>query len=280
MTVAFFDTNIFGHILERSNGVTDDVIDRLRTATTSGTLVIPASLFVTEELVATAKGDAKKAKDLGALYLEFARLERAVKEPKELLADAAIAYGARSGPKNPYLLLSKGERDVWRALSSGEVERADVLEIITEAKEQVDDFLRTMESGWEEFREAFRKLKRSGGKTPTTLDLWPGLAPSFLRELVERTGALKAVRRRGLKGLLGQRCVRASVGYFVSLIHAQVTTGKKPDVGDSRDLFHVTTAAAVGEILVTHDGPFATNVGKIPDLRLEVLSLPELMKRF
>jgi hypothetical protein len=116
-----------------------------------------------------------------------------------------------------------------------------------------------------------------GGKTPTVSDLWPGLAVHFLRRLVERTGLARAVERRGFSGLLKHPCIRASVGYFIALIHGQVVSGKKPDQGDSRDLFHVTSAAAVGGILVTHDQALTRNVRSIPGLSLRALSLPEFV---
>jgi hypothetical protein len=277
--LAYFDANVFDHVFKRTAGVTQEMVDDLRTAVRSGVLRIPASVVAAEEILATVERSPLDAFALGALYFDLVDVRLCVKPSGQLLTETIRAYAQRSAEPTPYLALTDRERKRWQDLAAGGAQEGDVTEVVEEADDQIKDFLDFMRTAWPKGREVFLRHKKNGGKFPSVDDLWPGLSVHHAEAFAIRAGAIRAVKKRGLKGLLARRRVLAAAGAGVGLIYAQVVAGRKPDRGDSRDLQHVIMAAAVRGPFVTHDKRLAKSVRTIPGRPLEVLSLAELLTK-
>ncbi len=275
--VAYVDTNVFGHIRSKENGVTAEHVQRLRAVVASGELVIPASVVVAEELLATIASSPARAFSLGRLYLELASMNHCIKPAGDLMRDAIDAYVSRGATRIPYAGLSEDEKEHWRAISTGRIPTGHLLGIVDGAGEQKRKFLAFMNNAYPVARDLFRRRKEQRERPLGVREFWNMMSVHYAEGFAR--GRVKAVRKRGIKGLLDKRIIRAAVGYAIVLVHTQAVTGKKPDVGDSRDMQHVVMAASVGKLLVTHDEPFARQIRQIPGFEMEVLSLPALLDR-
>jgi hypothetical protein len=279
MLVAHVDTNTIDHIYRHEAGVTPEHVEQLKDAIGAGRLRIPASVVTAEELLSAVRTSKDDAFALGPLYLELASMRHCVKQTGDLVGDAIHAYAQRSGEPTPYVPFTARERRLWELLAAGKAKTADVDEVTKGARAQVEDFKLRMDTHWTEVQAIMEARAKVGKAKPSMEDVWPGLANYYADGFAERAGAAKACRKRGISGLLKRRRVLAAAGGAAALVYAQAVNGRHPDLGDSRDLQHIVTAAAVGSVFVTHDGRLAKLVRAIPGLNLEAITIPELAMR-
>lgn len=274
--LVYLDSNVVSDVESRTAGVTDDDVRTLEDHVGSGRILVPASPIVAGELFVAPATSSPGPVALGRRYLSLASLNH-IPKPHRLLVRAAIqAYASRSGPPAPFERRSAQVVENWRRLvlaAEGEARES----VVETSRQQVDEFRALMDPAYPAARKVFRDHKRQKGATPTVADLWPGLAPYYLQPFVRRAGCLRAVKQRGLGGLLQVKPVRALIGFIIGLIHGHTVDGRKPNDGDLRDMFHVTTAAAVADYFVTHDGPLTRLLEKVPDLPMKVVTLKALL---
>jgi hypothetical protein len=169
------------------------------------------------------------------------------------------------------------DADMWADIMSLPIEAAaqhpDILDIVRVAREQKEEFRARLEPARIARAQHAREFRRL-----TFGALFEAERVPFAEALATRVCALDQVRARGLDGLLNLRSVRATVGFFVALVYAQLVNGRLLRESDSRDMHHAAMAAAA-DVFVTDDGRLRDDLRRVPDLPFEVMTLPELVTR-
>lgn len=280
--IAYFDANPVDHCVRCEAGVTPGMVDGLLRAIGERHLTVPASIVTVEELLSASLRDAGYAHHVSSFYLRLVTLDRALKAPRELIAEAANAYGRRAGEPTPYTVLNRTMRQALERLAAGHSSQGDVHHIVSQVQLQVGGFHRLMQEAWEERQDAVEEARaeaRRQRQPRPTLDgeFFRRHACKMAEALVRRAGALRACRRRGIEGLLTRRRILAAAGGPVVLVWRQVIEELRPDRGDSRDLLHLVMATAANGVLVTHDRRLRILAERIPGLNLPAVDVPGLL---
>lgn len=270
---AYLERNTFAHLHAR-HGVTAADEQRLRDAIAEHRLTIFLSPATIEETLALAEEAPALAKAQLDLILDLSDRTRLVKPPGIMLADDIKAYADGAPTPEPFVSV---DADMWADNMTLPIEAAaqhpDILAIVKVAREQKEEFRDGLEPARVARTQHARKFRRL-----TFEALFQAERVPFAEALATRVSVLDQVRARGLDGLLHMRSVRATVGFSVALVYAQLVNGRVPRESDSRDMHHAVMAAAA-DVFVTDDGRLRDDLRRVPDLPFEVITLPELVTR-
>lgn len=280
MTYAYLDTNVYNDI-ERGGVPADDVRD-VQAAVKRGEVVVRAGLVDLEEALGLWRTDRPAALRRLGVIRGLAGFDKFLNQPSDLLAGAIQAYAARaSGPPSP-LLPRPMRRDLAANLEKITAGRGDfdqiVDEILARVRAQKEGVLAGMAAGREKtlaelharYRpDQLRTLPFDGFFKTGALGWAEDYAAGAERNFGP-TDLVDACRARGLDGLLQVPPVRLIVGMTLSLIHAQISTGRQPEIGDAYDLWHAIQASTA-DVFVTSDQRFVDHMTRIPGTGLSVV---------
>jgi hypothetical protein len=281
--IAYFDANPVDHCLRLEAGVTAEMVQKLQRAVADGSLVIPVSMVTTEELLSTTLRDEQYAYEVGRFYLRLVSFDRTLKQPRDLTGEAIRAYATRTPEPSAFMPLSPRVRKRWEEFAAGNERPDEVRHVVDEIQIEIEAFYKFMKKDWKERQEEMKALRKQARRQGLRVARLPEVFDRHAREYAEafarRYDHLRACKKRGIPGLLGQRRVLAAAGGGVVLVYRQVTEGLKPDRGDSRDLQHLVMATAAGGVLVTHDNGLRILAESVPGLDVKVLTVPELVEQ-
>jgi hypothetical protein len=282
---AYFDRNVFQDLYERRNGVTRSDVERLRSAIRHDDVSVAVSMTVLEETLARWATQQRSALAGFRFVLELAGLNparaRVVKEAGDLLGDEIWAYAAGAPAPQPYVV-----HDFTHlvAPSMGDYRYLD--EFVADVRAQKEALQTFMEAQRRELAAADAdgqvveppRIEFLPGQRRGFNVYWSEQAEALASGLAERAGVLREVQARGMDGLLNLRPVRMAVGVNLILAYTQLAENRAPQIGDSRDVHHATSAS-VAEVFVTNDATLAPRLRRIPDLPVEVIDLRALFCR-
>jgi hypothetical protein len=243
VVIAYIDANAVEDLCRLRAGVTAPQRAVIVDAVRAGGLVVPASTFVAEELLAAAGTKPEVARELGVFYLEIVSQRHHLRQPFDVLQDTMRAIARRAGRPSPFEPLTQDQVAEWSALADLSA-AGGVAAVVGAGKARI-----------EEFRDIVRLNlpdDLDGAGQLTFEQLWRRWGVRYARTLAERFGVRAALRGR-YREVLRDPVVRAAVGGVLGNLYAQIANRRKVAHGDSRDLQHLVLAAATGGPLVTGD---------------------------
>jgi hypothetical protein len=281
MRIVYFDANIFDHLHKRIN-VTDSDIARLRSAVNKGSICIPLSIISLEETVSALESSPDVAMAEMRLIDKLVDWRKVLEDPAVIIEQDMRRYAKGRGPASPFIADPEVIERLRRILRPTEESMHDILESIRESRQQKESFAATMSRRKEWYSRRFKqvgisRIRLEKGQ-PGFNQVWERHAPRFAEGLARQFGVLNACRKRGVRGLLDLRSVLLTVGANLYLVYTQNFEGRKPNMGDSRDARHATSAC-IADIFVTDDIRLARMLERIPIKDFQVLNLREFMNQ-
>ena len=285
--LVYFDTNVFGDLYDKTGGITQDIVEQLRTVVADGRLSIVLSLLNIEELL-NIMGDGRNVEKVEAAQkriqfaLDLADPHQVVKQPKDLLTNDIRAYVDPKTAEDPFLsdsrivAVQENIQELLRDFSTKNMAR--LLSIIRDAKDQSESFQSGMQKGKAEFLPKYKKLKAQGkAEKPSFEEFSAHQVEEMAKAFTKRIGLLEACQEKGIPELLDKPSVKMAIGITLSHLYSQWFEKHQPQESDSRDMLHAVAAAVTTKTLVTHDGRFCRHVLRISLDDFQVKSLNDLL---
>lgn len=268
--IAYFDTNVFDHIEQRSNGVTEEDLFRLGRAVKLDYLRVVISFLVIEETLLFIPRDSKAAEARVKLMLELGD-KRLFALGQEVIVNNDIrAYAHGTPSSSPFISMEPWTEFNIRnfAKPSGDYmsELQDLIEEVRCDKMTFKEFLDNGKAGVKPMADTI------GVKQYPFEHYWANNSGWMAESLADRAGVLPEIKRRGLDGLLKVKSVAVAVGTNLSLIYSHHIEDRAPKNGDSRDILH-SIVASTADVFITNDRPLETVLTRIPAGDFKVMSL-------
>jgi hypothetical protein len=273
--LAYFDTNVLGHVVERTHGITAKDDEHLREAIRSGSLSLLAGIHAIDETAAHPRDAVPQLR----LIWELCDLGRIVKPADILLMDDIRHFAFSGDAAHPFV--EAGLRDQLRtsmeSLLADSAKAAELRGLVKNAYSQRKQFRLSIQQLKRETRGDFLAAKER--------EQAHSFEEYFAREsglvaiwLAEHVGLKKVCENRPLDEFLKIRSVRRAVGMTLSYIWACNTESWKVRPSDSGDLQHVVPAAAVAETFITDDSGLSDLARRVPLRGLRVTNLKQLLE--
>jgi len=287
----YFDKNVLSHIIcaqrgdKEAHGVTLEDVSELIDAVSEGKLIsLLSTMHLQEAAYVIRAASREKAKEELKLIQDLMDTTQIIKLCGDLLTDDVIAYPNGDGPVSPLIPFNY---DLWELFRpDGDVgERKEALD---KTDEQNEALLQVLAEGKENDRDVI--LEEFGGSKPGFEEFFCKKIDErilqTIRKVEERTnsrGLVDACKERGITEMGSIPSILlaegSSLSYQYARIFGEISEKKKKRWGDPSDLKHALSASAC-DIFVTHDEDFAFWIGRIPNIRIEVLDhLHSLVER-
>jgi len=273
--LAYFDTNVFGHVLERTRGITAEDEEHLRAAIKSGSLSVLAGIQAIDETAAHPRDPVPRLR----LIWELCDWDRIVKSADMLLGDD-IKHFVYSGDAALPFMDARQRDELSEAMQMllADPERLTTLrERAQKALLHKEQFVQHIEDLRRETRSEFLAA-REREQVDSFDEYFKKESRLVAIWLAEHVGLKEACERRSLDEFLKIRSVRMAVGMTLSYIWAINVEGWKADRSDTGDLQHVIPAAAAADVFVTHDRRLAELARRVPLRGLGVRNLKQLLE--
>lgn len=275
---AYFDTNVYGHIFRRDDGVTDDVVFKLEEAIQSNALRVFTSFPVIEETNAARLRNLDETNGRFELIRTLTVVNALIikRQPEIIDGDMrAYANGQPSPSKfqSPY----PGLKDVFWDHTAKHYKELD--SYARDTLEEVSAFAKDLDDSFNRLiRPLVEDAKTKKQQQQPFTEYWDEMAEPWVEQLATKYGLIDECKQKGLKGLLDVHSIRITTMAQVSLTYANTYERGKFDRGNSRDMHHVACASAV-PTFVTHDRPLTRVLTRMPCAGLEVMNLQTLLDR-
>ena len=274
-TLAYFDTNVFGHVLERKHGVTAEDEERLRQAIKSGKLSVLAGIHAIDETAAHPRDPAPQLR----LTWELFDWERIVKPADIMLMDDIRHFAFSGDAALPFIDARQRDalREGVRSLLADPARIAELRKLVQSARPQRRQFQLNIQKLKRETQSEFLAVKKLLGvcsfneyfeRESRLVAIW----------LAEHVGLKQGCESRSLDEFLKIRSIRMAVGMWLSYIWASNVHNRRPRPSDSGDLQHPIPAAATADVFVTHDFNLAEMARRVPLKGLRVTTLKQLLE--
>jgi len=261
--IAYFDRNIFSQIRKRERGASADDEIALRNAVKHGNFVLPLSIVTLSETL--LMDDKKQAFDEARWIIGLTGRGHVVNDVVPLLIYCLRAYANGTEPPTPYVTTL----DLTRVESPTPRDRGALLKTALDYKRQRTAWT----DRWTASLGAWRDEQHS--RLDDFLNAHTG---EWLRHMAERAGVRAECERRGWEGLLALKTIRLGVVVPLILAHAKIFGNRELEEAHFGDLHHVVTATCA-DIFITHDGRLRELIHRAKVPGLEVLKLPQLVRR-
>lgn len=269
----YFDTNVYDHIHKRQPMLGSD-LTRLQLAVDRGTISIPVSPHVLEEIIAAVNGAYEVVGPELALVRRLTDRTKILADPKTMLEQDVRRYARGRRPAPPFTTDPKAQEFVHWLLDC-DLRSSDLLEATEMFRRQKEAFREDMENAKRRNRKLMRDPK-ARSNIANFDNYWDFAALWLAKSMAEQMGLLPECTRRGGQGLLQIRSVRLRIGILALLYYVQNIEGLSPRAGDSRDALHAVCASPA-DTFVTDDKRFAKLLKRIPMDNFQVLNLDEFL---
>ncbi len=273
---AYLDSNVFDHLYKKI-GCTSTDIANLRKKIYGRELSLLLSIHTLEEILLDRRARPELMVARTKLTLSLGNFRRMVKPCDQLLTDDIRSHAATGAAARPFI-----DTDLQNVMTDGiaELVESDGEELDEEMIAALADAKRRKESFRAEMRaqvECLRELAEPAGGVSFDQYFEAGAGP-FIKKVAERQGVLDECQRRGFDELLHIRSVRMMVGASLSFLYAWTFERQSRNLGDSIDLLHAVSAAAVAETFVTDDAQLRRLLERVPLDNFKVIDLPAFLR--
>ncbi len=273
---AYLDSNVFDHLYKKI-GCTSTDIANLRRKIYGRELSLLLSIHTLEEILLDRRARPELMVAKTKLTLSLGNFRRMVKPCDQLLTDDIRSHAATGAAARPFI-----DTDLQNVMTDGiaELVESDGEELDEEMIAALADAKRRKESFRAEMRaqlECIRELAEPAGGVSFDQYFEAG-SERFIKKVAERQGVLDECQRHGIDELLHIRTVRMMVGASLSFFYAWTFERQSPKLGDSIDLLHAVSAAAVAETFVTDDAQLRRLLERVPLDNFKVIDLPAFLR--
>jgi len=280
MLLAYFDTNVFDHVLNRKGSVSATDEARLRLAIKEGRLHIVSSILnISETLGAMHSTRPEVTIPQLSLIMSLCDPDYYVKPHNLLLTDDLKHFAWNGEADRAFLSSDIASRLQFRTrrLIEGQEDGTALNGLIVEDSGQKSKFLNGVADAQRETSPQVKEL-RAQGEVPTFAEYFNNGKELFARTVADSFGLAEKCEDRGLSNLLRIPSLATMVRLGMSFIYRTAVEGKRPRSSASRDLQHAPTSAASSDFFVTHDGELALLLKRVPIPSLRVVRLDELLQ--
>jgi hypothetical protein len=272
----YFDTNVYGHIYRRDDGVTDELVKKLEENVRGKTLRIFASFPVIEETNAARLSDLDETNERFELIRTLAVQNEIIKSQPEIIDGDMRAYAHGKEVPSKFQKPYPGMKDIFWDHTVKHYKELDVY--ARETKAQVTAFTKDLDDSFNKLVRPLAKEAKDSKQQQPFAEYLHEMEEPWLEQLARKYGMLDECKHKGLRGLLDVHSIRVTTRAQLSLTYSNIYERGKFDRGNSRDMHHVACASAV-PVFVTHDKPLTRLlVRKLPP-DLEVMNLKALLDK-
>jgi hypothetical protein len=261
--VLYFDTNVFGRLLEGSQA--DE--RRLFAWKHNGSRSVVLSVLNLQEVMAAEARNPDLFRRLVRTVLHWCERDRFVKPIDLLLKDDIDSYARGGSAASPYIsgaMLETVQSGMDAFLSDrstgGALER---LETVLQTYALNRQFTETIAAVLPELREAAEREKVQGVKQSHER-FFRESAETFAASFARKCNVYKDCEARGLAGLLELKSVFSLAGILISTIYSFALESRNVSRGDMTDLQHFTLASASADLFVTEENSLSYRIARIP----------------
>jgi hypothetical protein len=268
---AYLDSNVFDHLYKKI-GCTSTDIANLRKKIYGRDLSLLLSIHTLEEILLDRRARPELMVAKTKLTLSLGNFRRMVKPCDQLLIDDIRSYATAGTAARPFI-----DTDLQNIMTDG------IAELVESDGEELDEemiaALAAARSQKASFLDHLRDAAASGPAAAATFEQYfAGAAPAMARSLALGAGVVEACEQRGFAGLLELRSVRMSVGASLSFSYARTREAAPVPGGDSPELLHAVSAAAVAATFVTDDPQLRRLLERVPLDNFAVADLPAFLR--
>lgn len=268
--IVYFDTNVFDHLEQRSNGVTEEDFFRLGRAVKLNYIRVVISFLAIEETLLFIPRDPRRVESRVKLMLALGD-NRLFSLGQEVIANNDIRTYAHGTPaSSPFISMEPwiefNIRNFAKPVGDYWAELQDLVEEVRRDKKAFQEFL-------DEGKAKVKPLADAIGAARYRFEqYWINNSGWLAEGLADRAGVLSEVKQRGVDGLLKVKSIAVAVGANLSLMYSHHLEGRAPKPGDSRDILHAIVASTA-DVFITNDGPLQTILSRVPADDFKVMSL-------
>ena len=268
--IAYFDTNVFDHLEQRSNGVTEEDWVRLGRAVKLDYLRVVISFLVIEETLLFIPRDPERAESRVKLMLELGDKRLFVLGQEVIMNNDIRAYAHGTSSSSPFISMEPWtEFNIRKFAKPAGDYMSELQDLIEEVRCDKMTFKEFLDKGKARVKPMADTI---GVKQYPFEHYWANNSEWLAESLADRAGVLSEVKQRGLDGFLKVKSVAVAVGTNLSLIYSHHIENRAPKLGDSRDIIH-SIVASTADLFITNDGPLETILTRIPAGDFKVMSL-------
>lgn len=268
----YFDTNIYTHIYNRQDGITDDDVNKLLALIKADKIRILTSVTIIEETVRAILSAPKETIGRLKLIRKLAKRKRIIQANTDF-KDDVLCYARGERIHRPFISPPHTMKEVLTTPNLFDLPRI-AKETKVDIQKQHDKMSDAYKTHIEPLATPIRKQKLQ----PSFKDYWEAMAIPYVEELAKQTGVLEECRQRGLEGLLALRCVYIAALGNISLVYANTYESRTTKRSDSRDMHHAMLSSAT-DAFITNDNNLRRIMTRMPIEGYEVISLKELLMR-
>ena len=275
MKEAYFDANVYTHILNGQHGVTPDDVAKLHAAVRADKIRILASTALLEETICTILRSEKETVALLRLINKLTKHKKVIKYHFELLNDTVAAFVHQKVEPSPYMAPPYNFARVLRDHSAKHLD--EIRKIAEETRKVIDE----RRSSTDELYSKIRPLAKEEivkGQQQTFEDYYEIHVENVLNIFAEKAGLSTECTALGIRRLMNFKRVQVAVASHLSVGYENTYVRTKIDRGDSRDMHHAVLASATNTF-ITHDGRFTRALNRVPVQNFEVIDLKTLLSR-
>lgn len=262
--IVYFDTNVFDHLQQHNQGVTEWDLYRIQRAVKHGYVRLVFSSLCIEETLFIIKSKPQRANARMKLILELADKQLFARGQEMIMNNDIQSYAHGIPPLSPFISLDPGIEFNIRNLAKQELD--DLLDETRRDKTTFQDFLDEGKTKMRPMADAIR------AKRYPFDHYWANNSRWLAEGLADCAGVLAEVKQRGVDGLRKVKSVAVAVGANLSLLYSHHFENRAPDSGDSRDMLHALVASTA-DIFVTNDEGLEKVLARIPAHGFWVMSL-------
>ena len=268
--IVYFDTNVFDHLEQRSNGVIEEDWFRLGRAVKLDYLRVVISFLAIEETLLVIPRNPERAEARMKLMLELGDKRLFVLGQEVIVNNDIRAYAHGTPSSSPFIPM-----EPWTEFNIRNFAKpvgdymSELQDLIEEVRSDKMTFKKFLDKGKARVRPMADVI---GVKRYPFEHYWANNSGWLAESLADRAGMLPEVKQRGLDGLLKVKSVAVAVGANLSLVYSHHLEGRAPKLGDSRDILH-SIVASTADVFITNDGPLETILTRIPAGDFKVMSL-------
>jgi hypothetical protein len=273
--LAYFDTNVFGHLLERTQGITAEDEEHLRAAIESRSLSVLAGFHAIDETAAHPRDPVPQLR----LIWELCDWDRIVKPADMLLVDDIKHFAFSGDAAHPFMDARQRDElsEAMQMLLADSEKLTTLRERLQNARSQQKQFCFNIRKLKRETRSQFRAaMEREGVRSFD--EYFEKESRLAARAFAKHCGLEQDCERRSIDEFLNIRSVRMAVGMALSYTWANNVEKWKVKKSDKVDLQHPIPAAAAADVFVTHDRRLAELARRVPLRGLRVRNLKQLLE--
>jgi len=279
----YFDTNIFGDLLDPSNQIAAQWLNIIKAKTSERCIHVVPSFETLQEILIIPEDKSGFSEQRQKLYREIVDWLYLLKPANELFIDDILSFAQTGKQTIPFV---RPDHKMWEYINPirfGKI-TLSTKDLISKTADFNRGFVEKvlMRPIFERAKDVRKNIRKSNSDSEMQwMYLWQSgnTAHIMARDFASSLNVLKGCEKQGLDKLLKLPTIRLHIGYilhwwYMRIIH-KTTNIKISSTPDSR---HAICAGAVGNI-VTNDKKLQATIKHIPDHNVNVWSLKEFITR-